>query len=99
MNENDGMSDKCSSEADDRPMPKHISEYGPSQVFSPLGPVGPVARHSDQIREAVNVLHTRYISLWQLGLMSAAMQLFLFCLAPACSHSSSAASMIQAMAT
>lgn len=64
---------------DTRPVPKSIHEYGPSQVFSP---VGPVSQNAEKIQQAVRMLQTRYISLWQLGLMSAAMQLFLFTMAP-----------------
>ena len=64
---------------DARPIPTSIHSYGPSQIFSPLGPVG---QHSDQIRAAVRVLNSRYISLWQLGFLSAGMQLALFLLAP-----------------
>ena len=56
-----------------------ISSLGPSQIFSPEGPV---TANSEKIRDALRVMSTRYISLWQLGFISAGMQLTMFLLAP-----------------
>lgn len=67
------------SPTDNRPMPTSVTAYGPTQIFSP---VGPVSANSDKIRDAIRIMNTRYISLWHLGFLSAGMQLVLFLLAP-----------------
>ncbi|KAL1523675.1 hypothetical protein AB1Y20_018609 [Prymnesium parvum] len=64
---------------DARPIPMPIGEYGPTQAFSPEGPVN---AHSERIHDMIRVMGSRYISLWQLGFLSVAMQLVLFLLSP-----------------
>ena len=72
--------------SDDNPVRRRISDLGPAHVVSKVGPIN---ANSKTIREALMVMRTRYISIWQLILLAGGMQALLYFSSPNRSYFSS----------
>ena len=64
---------------DNSPIRRKISDLGPTKAYSPIGPIN---ANSKTIRDYLDVMRTRYISVWQLAALAGGLQAFLFLISP-----------------